>query len=53
MAREIVVIVISLAVLGALFAIVGPTPLVWAIFGVSLVLLAGRFAVGLRGWSKS
>ncbi len=52
MAREIVVVVITFAMLAAIFAVIGPQiPLV--VVSVVLVLfMAGRFVVGLREWSK-
>jgi hypothetical protein len=53
MAREVVVIVISLALLAAVIALVGTSTLVWIVAAVAVVFLGVRFALGLRGWSKS
>ncbi|WP_089243875.1 hypothetical protein [Rhodococcoides kyotonense] len=53
MAREVVVILISLALIGIVFAIVGPSVLVFVAAAVAFVFLGIRFALGLRGWSRS
>ncbi|MET0199625.1 hypothetical protein CH289_02480 [Rhodococcus sp. RS1C4] len=52
MAREVVVIVISLALLAAVIALVGTSTLVWIVAAVAVVFLAARFAFGLREWGK-
>lgn len=52
MSREIVVIVISLALIAVVFAAVGPhMPMVVATAAVA-VFLGVRFVVGLRNWGK-
>ncbi|WP_084727530.1 hypothetical protein [Rhodococcoides yunnanense] len=53
MAREIVVIVISLAVLAVVIAVVGSQLLVWIVAAATVLFLATRFVIGLRGWSTS
>ncbi|WP_020111513.1 hypothetical protein [Rhodococcus sp. 114MFTsu3.1] len=52
MAREVVVIVISLALLAAVIALVGTSTLVWIVAAVAVVFLAARFAFGLREWGN-
>ncbi|MGA9871394.1 MAG: hypothetical protein WBQ44_09670 [Rhodococcus sp. (in: high G+C Gram-positive bacteria)] len=52
MAREIVVLIITLAILAVLFAVIGPE-IPFVVVSVVLVLfMAGRFVVGLREWNK-
>lgn len=52
MAREIVVIVITLAVFGVVIALVGaPLPMI-IVAALAAVFMAGRFVLGLREWSK-
>lgn len=53
MGRELVVIVLNVAVLAVLFAIVGPTPVVWIAIAVVGVAMGVRFLVGLRGWNRA
>ncbi|MBY6412673.1 hypothetical protein HQ346_13980 [Rhodococcus sp. BP-252] len=53
MAREVVVVVISIALFGVVFALVGPTVLLFVAAAVAAVFLGVRFAIGLRGWSRS
>lgn len=52
MSREIVVVVISLAILAVLFAVVGVTTPSIVATVVIVVFMAGRFALGLRQWDK-
>ncbi|MGU3431962.1 hypothetical protein ACNHUS_02995 [Actinomycetes bacterium M1A6_2h] len=52
MSREIVVIVISLAIVAVLFAIVGPTVAALGATAAIVAFLAVRFAIGLRNWGK-
>ncbi|GGG16350.1 hypothetical protein GCM10007304_33110 [Rhodococcoides trifolii] len=52
MSREIVVVVISLAIVAVLFAIVGPSVPALAATAAIVVFLAVRFAIGLRNWGK-
>ena len=52
MAREIVVIVISIAVLAVLFAIVGTSLPAFVALGVIVVFMGVRFVIGLRHWEK-
>lgn len=52
MAREIVVIVITLALFGAVFALVGPQLPALIVAGLAVVFMAGRFVLGLREWKK-
>lgn len=53
MAREIVVIVISAAMLAIVFAVLGPSLPLLVATAVVVVFMAGRFVLGLRGWSNS
>lgn len=53
MAREIVVIVISAAMLAIVFAVLGPSLPLLVATAVVGVFMAGRFVLGLRGWSNS
>lgn len=53
MAREIVVIVITAAMLAILFAVLGPQTPVLVVTAVLVIFMAGRFVLGLRGWNKS
>lgn len=52
MSREIVVVVISLAILAVLFAVVGVTTPSIVATVVIVVFMAGRFTLGLRQWDK-
>lgn len=52
MAREIVVIVISLAIVAVLFAIVGTSLPAFVALGVIVVFMGVRFVIGLRNWEK-
>lgn len=51
-ARELVVIVISLALVAVIFTIVGPTVPMVVAAGVIALFLCARFVLGLRGWRK-
>ena len=53
MAREIVVIVISAAILAVVFAVLGPSVPLLVVTAVLVVFMAGRFVLGLRGWNQS
>ena len=53
MSRELVVIVLTVAVVAMMFALVGPNPLMWSASVATAVYMAVRFAVGLRGWNRS
>lgn len=52
MGREIVVLVITLALFAAVLALVGPQLPVIVVAAVGLVFMAGRFVFGLREWNK-
>lgn len=52
MSREIVVIVISAAILAVLFVIVGPGLPAYIALGVIALFMAVRFAIGLRHWGR-
>jgi hypothetical protein len=52
MSREIVVVVISLAIVAVLLAIVGPSVPALVATAVIVVFLGVRFAIGLRHWEK-
>ncbi|MFY2786939.1 hypothetical protein [Rhodococcus sp. KRD162] len=52
MAREIVVIVISIAILAVLFAIVGTGLPAFIALGVIVVFMGVRFVIGLRQWGR-
>lgn len=52
MAREAVVLVITLALFAVVIALVGPELPVLIVGAVAAVFMAGRFALGLRQWSK-
>ncbi|MDJ0360277.1 hypothetical protein [Rhodococcus sp. H29-C3] len=52
MAREIVVIIITLIMLGVVMALVGPQLITWIAAAVVVVFLGVRFALGLRGWAE-
>lgn len=52
MAREIVVLVITLALFAVVFALVGPQLPVVIVAVVGTVFMAGRFVFGLREWNK-
>lgn len=53
MGRELVVIVLTVAVVATMFALVGPSPLMWIACGATAVYMSVRFAAGLRGWNRS
>lgn len=50
MTRELVVI--DIALLAAVFAPAGPSPLFWAGAGAAVVYLAARFAIGVPAWNR-
>lgn len=52
MAREVVVLIITLALFAVVFALVGAQPLVIAVAVAGALFMAGRFVFGLREWSK-
>ena len=52
MSREIVVIVITAAIVAVLFAIVGPAMPAIVAAAVIVVFMAARFAIGLKKWGK-
>ena len=52
MAREIVVIVINIAILAVLFAIVGTGLPAFIALGVIVVFMGVRFVIGLRQWGR-
>ncbi|WP_415975426.1 hypothetical protein [Rhodococcus sp. 077-4] len=52
LAREIVVIVISIAIVAVLFAVVGPSLPAFAALGVIVAFMGVRFVIGLRHWEK-
>jgi len=52
MAREIVVIVISLAIVAVLFAIVGTSLPAFVALVVIIAFMGVRFVIGLRQWGK-
>ncbi|AYJ48596.1 hypothetical protein [Rhodococcus sp. P1Y] len=52
MAREIVVLIITVALFAVVLALVGPQLPVIIVAAVGLVFMAGRFVFGLREWNK-
>lgn len=52
MAREIVVVVITLASLAIVFALFGPRLLTSIVAVLAVLFLAGRFVLGLREWNN-
>ena len=52
MAREIVVVVISLAIIAVLFATVGASLPAFVALGVIVAFMGVRFVIGLRHWEK-
>ncbi|MDI9894817.1 hypothetical protein QM797_08775 [Rhodococcus sp. IEGM 1381] len=52
MAREIVVIVISLAIVAVLFAVVGTSLPACVALGVIVAFMGVRFVIGMRQWGK-
>ncbi|WP_287160726.1 hypothetical protein [Rhodococcus sp. (in: high G+C Gram-positive bacteria)] len=53
MGRELVVIVVNIALIGVVFAIIGSNPVFWILVAALAVYVGIRFAIGLRGWNRS
>ena len=53
MGRELVVIVVNIAIVGVVFAIIGSTPVFWILVAALAVSAGIRFAIGLRGWNRA
>ncbi|MBT2269272.1 hypothetical protein J7E74_30230 [Rhodococcus erythropolis] len=52
MGRELVVIVVNIAIIGVVFTIIGPNPVFWILVAALAVYTGIRFAIGLRGWNR-
>ncbi|MGC0366692.1 hypothetical protein ABH922_004676 [Rhodococcus sp. 27YEA15] len=52
MGRELVVIVVNVAVLLVVFAIIGSTLVSWILAGALTLLCVVRFVIGLRRWNR-
>jgi len=52
MGRELVVIVVNIAIIGGVFAIIGSNSVSWILVAVLAVYAGIRFAIGLRSWNR-
>ncbi|KSU68575.1 hypothetical protein G9444_6346 [Rhodococcus erythropolis] len=53
MGRELVVIVVNIAIIGVLFVIIGSNPVFWILVAALAVYAGIRFVIGLRGWNRA
>lgn len=53
MGRELVVIVVNIAIIGVLSAIIGSNPVFWILVAALAVYAGIRFVIGLRGWNRA
>jgi hypothetical protein len=53
MGRELVVIVVNIAIIGVLFVIIGSNPVFWILVAALAGYAGIRFVIGLRGWNRA